>query len=198
MLFRSVGGFGIQVRGDTTYFQMKKSDSVQGWRKKWFYIRFDQEGLRDFAADRELRKTKAWAHPLSKEDREATQPLLTLLRGLLKSLGRETGGIHLIATFFRLRVQPLRARDHPMWARDAAGDELDDDAVELKVRSITSLRAADPCNVKCPVKPYGPDNPVPEVSLLLFCFCLVCSVEIFFCLTRIFDRVVPALSAFLR
>ena len=25
-----VGGFGIQVRGDTTYFQMKKSDSVQG------------------------------------------------------------------------------------------------------------------------------------------------------------------------
>ena len=32
------------------------------------------------AADRELRRTKAWAHPLSKEDKEATQPLLTLLR----------------------------------------------------------------------------------------------------------------------
>ena len=28
-----VGGFGIQVRGDTPYLQMKKSDSVQGWRK---------------------------------------------------------------------------------------------------------------------------------------------------------------------
>ena len=85
-----VGGFGIQVRGDTSYFQMKKSDSVQGWRKKWFYVKCDQAGLPDFAADRALRKTNAWAHPLSKEDREATQPLLTLLRGLLKSLGRRS------------------------------------------------------------------------------------------------------------
>jgi Putative gypsy type transposon len=170
-----VGGFGIQVRGDTSYFQMKKSDSVQGWRKKWFYIRCDQAGLPEFAADRELRKTNAWAHPLSKEDREATQPLLTLLRGLLKSLGRETGGIHLIATFFRLRVQPLRSRVHPMWAREDAGNELDDDAVESKVRSITSLRAADPCNVKCPVEPYGPNNPVPEVSFVCFVLYLLLS-----------------------
>ena len=128
---------------------------------------------------------------------EATKPLLALLRDLLKTLGRESGGVHLIATFYRLRVQPLHRRAQPMWALDH-GDELDDDEVESKVRSITSLRAADTCNVKCPVRPYGPDNPVPEVSFLLFCFCLVCSVEIFFCLTRIFDRVVPALSAFLR
>ena len=180
-----MGGFGIQVRGDTAFFQMKKSDSVQGWRKKWFYLRCDQEGLPAFAADRELRKTKAWAHPLSKGDRKATQPLLALLRGLLKSLGRETGGVHLIATFFKLRVQPLRSRVHPMWALEH-GNELDDDEVESKVRSITSLRTADTCNVKCPVKPYGPNNPVPEVSFLLLCFCLVCSVKFFFCLTRIF------------
>ena len=45
-----VGGFGIQIRSDTTYFQMKKSDSVQGWRKKWFYFTCNQEGLPDFVA----------------------------------------------------------------------------------------------------------------------------------------------------
>jgi hypothetical protein len=160
-----VGGFGIQVRGDTTYFQMKKSDSVQGWRKRWFYIRCDQEGLPAFAADRELRKTNAWTHPLSQEDREAIKPLVTLLRGLLKSLGRETGGVHLIATFYRLRVQPLRARVQPMWAREG-GDGLDDEEVESKVRSITRLRVADTCNVKCPVELYGPNKPVPEVSCI--------------------------------
>lgn len=162
-----VGGFGIQVRGDTAYFQMKKSDSVQGWRRKWFYVKCDQEGLPKFAADRALRKTKAWAHPLSKEEKEATKPLLALLRGLLKTLGRETGGVHLIATFYRLRVQPLRSRVQPMWARE--GEELDDEEVESKVRSITSLRAADPCNVKCPVEPYGPKNPLPEVSVVHCC-----------------------------
>ena len=98
-------------------------------------------------------------------------------------------------------MQPLHAHDHPMWARDAGGDELDDDAVESKVRSITSLRAADPCNVKCPVKPYGPDNPVPEVRFPCFVFCLLS----FFC--RIFlpdsntlfaDRVVRAMLVSLR
>ena len=88
-----------------------------------------------------------------------------------KSLGRETGGVHLIATFYRLRVQPLRSRVQPMWAREG-GDELGDDEVESKVRSITSLRAADPCNVKCLVEPYGPNNPVPEMSVVFFALVL--------------------------
>ena len=134
--------------------------------------------------DRALRKTNAWAHPLSKEDREATKPLLTLLRDLLKTLGRESGGVHLIATFYRLRVQPLRRRAQPMWAHET-GDEPDDEEVKSKVRSITSLRAADPCNVKCPVKPYGPNNPVPEVSVLNLARLDFSSVESS-CLTRIF------------
>ena len=160
-----VGGFGIQLRGDTSYFQLKKSDSVQNWRKKWFYIRWDQEGLPEFAADRPLRRTNAWSHSLSKEDKESTKPLLALLRGLLTTLGREKGGIHLIATFHRLKVQPLRRREQPMWEL-AVDTSLDDAQIATKVRNITSLRVADPCNVKCPVEPYGPNNPVPEVSTL--------------------------------
>ena len=101
-----VGGFGIQVWGDTSYFHMNKSDSVQGWRKRWFYVRCDQEGLPDFNGERELRKTRAWANPLAEEEKEAVKPLLSLLR----NLGARVGRVHLIATFFRLRVQPLCAR----------------------------------------------------------------------------------------
>ena len=128
-----MGGFGIQVRGDTAYFQMKKSDSVQGWRKRWFYVRCNQEGLPDFDYEREVKKTRAWVHPLSTAEREATKPLLAPLRGLLKTLGREAGGIHLIATFFSLRVQPLRARPHPMWAPEGVEDpQLDDEEVESR------------------------------------------------------------------
>ena len=57
-----IGGFGIQLRGDTSYFQMKKSDSVQGWSKMWFYVTCDQEGLPDFVARKPPKKTNAWAH----------------------------------------------------------------------------------------------------------------------------------------
>ena len=93
-----VGGFGIQVRGDTAYFQMKKSDSVQGWRRRWFYIQWNQEGLPQFEGERGLRKTRAWAHPLAEEEKESTRPLMGLLRDLIKTLGRESGGVFLMAT----------------------------------------------------------------------------------------------------
>ena len=57
-----------------------------------------------------------------------------------------------MATLFRLRVQPLSARPHPMWVVEGVSTEsLDDEEVEAKVRSITNLRVADTCNVKCPV-----------------------------------------------
>ena len=129
-----VGGFGIQLRGDTVFFHMKKSDSVQNWRKKWFYVKWNQAGLPDFAADRPLKKTKAWSHPLSAEEKESIKPLTSLLRGLLKSMGREAGGIQLIAMFHRLRIQPLQQRPLPMWEM-AVDPAVDDAQVAIKVRN---------------------------------------------------------------
>ena len=80
-----VGGLGIQVRGDTAYFQMKKSDSIQGWRKKWFYVQSSQDVLVAFDSGRGLRKTQAWTHPLTAGEKEAARPLLGLLRDLTKT-----------------------------------------------------------------------------------------------------------------
>ena len=105
---------------------------------------------------------------------------------LFRSEGKRCG-IHLIATFHRLRVQPLRRRVQPMWALER-GNELDNEEVESKVRSITRLRQADACNITCPVEPYGPNNPVPEVRFFLFCFCLDFSSVESFCLTRILSQ----------
>ena len=107
----------------------------------------------------------SWTNPLTAVEKEAVRPLLSLLRDLTKTLGHEAGGVFLMATFFRLRVQPLSARPHPMWAAKGVSTEpLDDEEVETKVRSITNLRVADTCNVKCPIAGYGASNPVPEVS----------------------------------
>ena len=80
---------------------MKKSDLVQGWRKKWFYVTCDQEGLPDFVTRKPLKKTNAWAHPLSKDEKATLKPLISRIADFLKTLGQEEGGIHLIATFVK-------------------------------------------------------------------------------------------------
>ena len=58
-----------------------------------------------------------------------------------------------------------------MWADEGPSDpsrmsltELSDEEVVQKVKSITSLRAADPCNINCPITPYGMENQLPEVN----------------------------------
>ena len=61
-----------------------------------------------------------------------------------------------------------------MWADEGPSDpnrmfarDLPDDEVVQKVKSITSLRVADPCNVKCPITPFGADNRLPEVTFCI-------------------------------
>lgn len=128
----------------------------------------EQEGLPEFVADKPLRKTNAWAHSLSKEEKASIKPLLTTISDLLKSLGKDAGGVHLIATFIRMQMQPLRARIRPMWEDQGpsdptrmSSDELNDEEVVQKVKAITSLRAADSCNVNCPITPYGVGRRLP-------------------------------------
>ena len=60
-----------------------------------------------------------------------------------------------------------------MWADEGPSDpsrmfssELTDEEVVQKVNLITSLRAADLCNVNCPITPYGVDNRLPGVKIL--------------------------------
>ena len=103
------------------------------------------------------------------------KPLVSTIAGLQKSLGKEAGGVHLIATFVKRLVQPLRARIHPMWKDQGASDptrmssvELNDEVVVQKVKAITSLVAADACNITCPIPPYGVERRLPAVSFLLF------------------------------
>ena len=96
-------------------------------------------------------------------------PLLETIGGLLNSVT----GVHLLATFVKMRVWPLRARAHPMWEYEGALDatrmskeELSKSELVSNVRSITSTKSSEPCNVDCPVTSYGPDRPLEEVTEL--------------------------------
>jgi len=163
-----VGGCGIQVRSDTRYFRLKTVDSAQGWRKGWFYARSEQEGVANFSAAAFVR-TKAWDHQLSAEELAEAAPLMTRIDEMLGTVT----GIHLIATFVKRRVWPIRARAHPMWEYEGASDstrmspeELSRNELLSHVRSITNLTQDKPCNVDCPVAAYGLENPLLEVRML--------------------------------
>ena len=92
--------------------------------------------------------------------------MLTRIEGLLDKVT----GIHLIATFVKRRVWPIRARAHPMCEYEGAGDitrmnpeELSRTELLTHVRHITNLTTGDACNVDCPVAPYGLENTLLEV-----------------------------------
>jgi hypothetical protein len=56
--------------------------SVQGWRKKWFYLKdqkvsyFDQYGIAPFDAAKNLKKLASWHSPPTEAEMEDIKPLL--------------------------------------------------------------------------------------------------------------------------
>ena len=102
------------MRQDLHYFNLKFVDSVQGWRKKWFFAPSDQEVQPAFASDGISSRTKAWSHKLTTEETLEAAPLITRIGELLHHLS----GMQIIATFVRMRVWLLKARAHPMWEYD--------------------------------------------------------------------------------
>ena len=170
-----VGGLQIQVRPDTCYFNLKFVDSVQGWRKKWFFAQLNQEVQPGFSSDGISSRTKARSHKLTTAEALEAAPLITKIGELLHSLS----GMQIIATFVRMRVWPLQIRAHPMWAYEGPNDSTRISPVELSANElashmpmITCTKSSDLCNIDCNITPYGPERPFEEVSFLRVSFAL--------------------------
>ena len=94
-------------------------------------------------------------------------PLLTKIEQLLAN----ATSVQIIATFVRMRVWPLQAHAHPLWAYEGPGDAIRMSLVEFSVNElaahvqlIMSTKSTDPRLVECAVKPYGPERPFEEVG----------------------------------
>ena len=174
-----VGSFEVSIRPDVEYFDIRMLESVQGWRKKWFYVRDETNaaqphGLPPFEAGAEVKKKRSWEHDLSATEAKEADRLLARIKALQNTAGMEVSGIHLISTFIRRRVQPLQARIRPMWEYEGSQDstrihkgDLSDEDLEKRVQGITTLKVTDPCADRPPVAPYGEGEVLPAVSLVL-------------------------------
>jgi hypothetical protein len=102
--------------------------SVQGLRKKWFYIQdqkaasSDQFGIAPFDAKAKLTKLTLWDSPPIEAKVNNIQPLMACIQALKRATGGGLIGMQLMAFFLQRRIQPLQARISKLWSYTGSGD----------------------------------------------------------------------------
>jgi hypothetical protein len=80
---------------------------VQGWRKKWFYLKdqkvspSDQYGIAPFDAAKNLKKLASWDSPPTEAELEDIKPLLARIQVLKSDSGGALSGTQLMAFFLQ-------------------------------------------------------------------------------------------------
>jgi hypothetical protein len=78
-----LSGAVVSVRVEAYYLQFTMAASVQGWKKKWFYIKdqknfsSDQYNIAPSDANKDLKKLSSWDLPPTEAEMEDIKPLLT-------------------------------------------------------------------------------------------------------------------------
>jgi hypothetical protein len=102
--------------------------SVQGWKKKWFYIKDQKSSPSDlfviapFDAAKNLEKLVSWDSPPTEAEMEDVKPLLACIRTLKSDDGGALTGTELMAFFLQRRVQPLQHRPSKPWSFSGLGN----------------------------------------------------------------------------
>ncbi|KAK1661851.1 hypothetical protein QYE76_050010 [Lolium multiflorum] len=174
----NIGGVVICVRSDVDYFDVKFPDSVQGWRKRWLYVHEESSdsmeyNIAPFDGKAKILRRRSWDAEASEEEKLATEALMTRIRELQSTRGKELSGIQITAYFLRIRMQPLQARKNPLWMY--AGDEdverlstdLSAKDLEKLIRRISKLSKKDTIPSSCKVAPFCRANPLPKGHLVL-------------------------------
>ena len=162
---------------------MKFCDSVQGWRRRWFYLKDSscdgqQFGLAPFNPDAVIARRRSWRHELSDEETKATDGLVAQVAELAN---HRSFGTYLVSLFIRRRVQPLQARAAPMWEYSGPSDpartreeELSKDEFEARLMAVTNLRLEKDMPGEYPVAPFGQGRIPEQVTFFLLVFFPFC------------------------
>ncbi|KAK1648892.1 hypothetical protein QYE76_066697 [Lolium multiflorum] len=162
----NVGGVCICVRPEAGYFNLKFADSVQGWRKKWLYVKDESSdtqeyGLAPFDLSEDILRRKSWDAEATTEEIAATESLVARIQALQNTEGQEISGVRIIVHFVQIRVQPLQARTSPLWLYSGASDaariskDLSLKDLEKLIRRFTSLSKRSDVPSSCRVEPFS-------------------------------------------
>ena len=172
-----LGGVGFSVRPEAKWFPLPMKESVQDWRRKWFYVRnvsapYSRAGLPEFVDVLEAKPKKSWKNLVDAEESAVVESLYGRCKGLLKMVGTEVAALYL-----KRRVQPLQHRTHPMYLYIGAKDstrisleELKEKELQDEVRRLTKLTQKDNIPLEPSIRPFEASFPPPEVCSLCFHF----------------------------
>ncbi|KAK1646611.1 hypothetical protein QYE76_064416 [Lolium multiflorum] len=176
----NVGGIVICIRPDVDYFDVKFPDSVQGWRRRWLYIREEGVGSQEnniapFDGAAKIIRRQSWDAEASQEEKTATDSLMKRIRELQNTRGKELSGVQITAHhFLRIRVQPLQARKNPLWMYtgeeedvDRVSEDLSVKDLERLVRRFSSLSKKSEVPASCRVEPYSGNHALPKNHQIL-------------------------------
>jgi hypothetical protein len=137
-----MGGAIVSVRSESHYLEFNMVVSVQGWRKKWFYIKdqkamsSDKFGITPFDASKSLRKLMSWDSPPTEAEVESIKPLLTHIQSLKSAAGGRLTGMQLMAFFLQRRIQPLQSQVSKLWSYSGSTDPSRVSAQDLEKKGL--------------------------------------------------------------
>ncbi|KAK1621397.1 hypothetical protein QYE76_026914 [Lolium multiflorum] len=169
----NVGGVVICIRPDVDYFDVKFPDSVQGWRRRWLYIREEhvdsqEYNVTPFDGGAKILQRRSWDAEATEEEKTATNTLMKRIHELQNTRGKGLSGVQITAHFLRIRVQPLQARKNPLWMYvgeedvDRVSKDISMMDLEKLVRRFSSLSKKDKVPTSCRVEPYSGSHALPK------------------------------------
>jgi hypothetical protein len=111
-----LGGAVVSVRAEVHYLEFTMAALVQGWKKKWFYIKdqknssSDQYDIAPFDANKDQKKLSSWDSPPTEAEMEDIKPLPTRIQALKSASGGALSGTQLMSFFLQRRIQPIQHR----------------------------------------------------------------------------------------
>jgi hypothetical protein len=100
-----LGEVVVSVRSEAHYLEFSMAASVQGLKKKWFYIKdqktssSDKFGIAPFDATKNLTKLPSWDSPPMEAEIEDIKPLLSRIQSLKSAAGGALTGTQLMVFF---------------------------------------------------------------------------------------------------
>jgi hypothetical protein len=175
-----LGGAVVSIHAESQYLAFSMVASVQGWSKKWFYIKdrkissSDQYGIAPFDASKEVKKLTSWDSAPTEAEMEEIKPLLARIQELKGGKGGALSGTQLMAFFLQHRVQPLQHRLSKLWTFSGLGDSsrVSEDLMEKKdldkrVRALTTL-TKDHEVAELAASYFDSEHPLPKVYFAVF------------------------------
>jgi hypothetical protein len=166
------------VRAEAHYLKFSRAASVQGWKKKLFYIKdqktasSDKFGIAPFDVNKSLTKLTSWDSPPTEAEIKGIKPLLTRIQSLKSATGGALTGTQLMAFFLQRRIQPLQACVSKLWSYSGSEDpsrvsqeDLEKKGLDKRVRALTTLTKENEIPALT-ADFFDSTHPLPEVCAL--------------------------------